>query len=53
MIRDGNINGAKIVIFEESAEVGGSLDAHGSPRGGNFMSGSRMFEHKFNATFMA
>ncbi len=51
LIRDGNISGADIVIFEESNEFGGSLDAHGSPKTGYFMSGSRMFEHKYNATF--
>jgi oleate hydratase len=51
MIHDGNINGTNIVVFEESNELGGALDAHGSPRGGYFMSGSRMFEHKYNATF--
>jgi oleate hydratase len=51
LIHDGNINGADIVIFEELKEFGGSFDAHGSPQGGYFMSGSRMFEHKYNATF--
>ena len=28
-----------------------ALDAHGSAETGYFMSGSRMFEHKYNATF--
>ncbi|MCU1323132.1 MAG: oleate hydratase [Acidobacteriaceae bacterium] len=51
LIRDGNVSGADIVIFEESKEFGGSIDAHGSPKDGYFMSGSRMFEHKYNATF--
>jgi oleate hydratase len=51
LIRDGNVSGSDIVIFEESKEFGGSLDAHGSPKTGYFMSGSRMFEHKYNATF--
>lgn len=51
LIREGNISGGDIVIFEESAEFGGSIDAHGSPGDGYFMSGSRMFEHQYNATF--
>jgi oleate hydratase len=51
LIRDGKVNGGDIVIFEEQNEVGGALDAHGSPQDGYFMSGSRMFEHKYNATF--
>lgn len=51
LIRDGNVSGSDIVIFEQSMELGGALDAHGSPKTGYFMSGSRMFEHKYNATF--
>src|ERR1035437_8361369 len=48
---DGSINGADITIFEELNELGGSLDAHGTPKGGYYMAGGRMFEHKYNATF--
>jgi len=51
LIHDGNVNGTDIIIFEQSQEFGGALDAHGSPETGYFMSGSRMFEHKYNATF--
>ena len=51
LIRDGKVSGHDIVVFEESKELGGSLDAHGTPATGYFMSGSRMFEHKYNATF--
>jgi oleate hydratase len=51
LIHDGNVSGNDIVIFEESKELGGALDAHGTPKNGYFMSGSRMFEHKYNATF--
>jgi hypothetical protein len=51
LIRDGNFNGAYIILFEESNQLGGALDAHGTATGGYFMSGSRMFEHKYNATF--
>jgi oleate hydratase len=51
LIRDGNIAGRDIVIFEEAKDFGGALDAHGNPQMGYFMSGSRMFESKYNCTF--
>ncbi len=51
LIRDGGVAGGDIVIFEESQDFGGALDAHGEPRSGYFMSGSRMFEHQYNCTF--
>jgi len=51
LIRDGNVVGKDVVIFEESKEYGGALDARGSPETGYFMSGSRMFESKYNCTF--
>jgi len=51
LIRDGGIRGENIVVYEEASQLGGALDAHGSPETGYFMSGSRMFEHKYNATF--
>ena len=51
LIRDGGIRGEDIVVYEEASQLGGALDAHGSPEMGYFMSGSRMFEHKYNATF--
>jgi len=51
LIRDGGIAGEDTVVYEEASQLGGALDAHGSPETGYFMSGSRMFEHKYNATF--
>jgi len=51
LIRDGHVTGRNILIFEEAKDLGGALDAHGSPENGYFMSGSRMFEHHYNATF--
>jgi oleate hydratase len=51
LIRDADVAGDDIVIFEESREFGGALDAHGDATTGFFMSGSRMFEHKYNCTF--
>jgi myosin-crossreactive antigen len=44
LIRDGGIRGEDIVVYEEASQLGGALDAHGSPETGYFMSGSRMFE---------
>jgi oleate hydratase len=51
LIRDGHVPGTNIVIFEESADFGGALDAHGDVKTGYYMSGSRMFEHMYNCTF--
>ena len=43
LIRDGDIPGHNITIFEESAAIGGSLDAAGTPADGYIMRGGRMF----------
>jgi oleate hydratase len=51
LIRDANVAGQDIVILEESREFGGALDAHGDAASGYYMSGSRMFESKYNCTF--
>ena len=51
LIRDGNIPGQNITILEESAKIGGSLDAAGNPRDGYVMRGGRMFESKYLCTF--
>jgi oleate hydratase len=51
LIRDGHVDGSDIVLFEEAADYGGALDAHGDAASGYFMSGSRMFESKYNCTF--
>ena len=50
LIRDGEVQGKQITIFEAEEFTGGAMDAHGSPQMGYFMSGSRMFEHHYNAT---
>jgi oleate hydratase len=42
MIRDGNLPGENIIIFEASADMGGSLDAAGDPDQGYSMRGGRM-----------
>jgi oleate hydratase len=50
-IRDGNIKGHNIKILEESARLGGSLDAAGSPQDGYVMRGGRMLESKYLCTY--
>lgn len=42
MIRDGNLPGENIIIFEAASEMGGSLDAAGDPDHGYSMRGGRM-----------
>lgn len=51
LIRDGGVPGSNIVLFEESDQTGGSLDANGSPETGYTMRGGRMFEEAFNCTY--
>jgi len=51
LIHDANVAGSDIVIFEESQQFGGALDARGESKTGYFMSGSRMFEQKYVCTF--
>lgn len=51
LIRDGGVSGRDIVILEESHQFGGAFDAHGDAEQGYYMSGSRMFEAKYECTF--
>jgi len=51
MIRDGDILGHNITIFEELDKVGGSLDGAGSPRDGYVLRGGRMLERKYLCTY--
>ncbi|ASN22789.1 oleate hydratase [Streptomyces pluripotens] len=51
LIRDGGFAGGDIHIFEEQDEIGGSLDAAGTPEAGYTMRGGRMFEAQFRCTF--
>jgi myosin-crossreactive antigen len=46
LIRDGHFTGSNIFIIEESGQVGGSMDAHGSPGHGYIMRGGRMFDEE-------
>ena len=51
-IRDGDILGHNITIIEESAKIGGSLDAAGrAPEDGYVMRGGRMLESKYLCTY--
>ena len=51
LIRDGDIPGHRITIFEESDRLGGSLDGAGSPTTGYTLRGGRMLESKYVCTF--
>jgi oleate hydratase len=51
MIRDGDIPGHNITIFEELDKLGGSLDAAGSPETGYVLRGGRMIESKYVCTY--
>ena len=51
LIRDGDMLGQDITIFEELDRVGGSLDGSGSPRNGYVLRGGRMLESKYVCTF--
>jgi oleate hydratase len=43
LLRDGAMPGSNITIFEESRDVGGSLDGRGSAEAGYVIRGGRMF----------
>lgn len=51
LLRDANVAGDQITIFEEEPELGGALDAHGDAASGYFMAGSRMFEDQYVCTW--
>ena len=51
MIRDGDILGRNITIFEELDKLGGSLDGAGSPEHGYVLRGGRMLESKYLCTY--
>ena len=51
MIRDGDVAGCNITILEETGQIGGSLDAAGTPADGYTMRGGRMLESKYLCTY--
>jgi len=51
LIRDGGVKGQQITVFEESEQLGGALDAAGSPQEGYVARGGRMFERHYVCTF--
>ncbi|MEU4090750.1 oleate hydratase [Streptomyces aureus] len=51
LIRDGGFEGSDIHLFEEQRDLGGSLDAAGTPEAGYTMRGGRMFEAEFRCTY--
>jgi len=51
MIRDGDVPGHNITIYEELDRLGGSLDGAGSAADGYVLRGGRMIENKYLCTF--
>jgi oleate hydratase len=51
MIRDGDIPGHNITVFEELERIGGSLDGSGTPENGYVLRGGRMIESKYVCTY--
>ncbi len=51
MIRDGDIRGGNITIFDELDNLGGSLDGSGSAGDGYVLRGGRMLESKYLCTY--
>ncbi len=50
LIKDGGLLGNNICVYETTGEIGGALDAGGSPESGYTMRGGRMFEEKYTCT---
>ena len=50
MIRDGDVVGHNITIYEELDRIGGSLDGAGNAQTGYICRGGRMFESKYLCT---
>ena len=51
MIREGQLLGQKITIFEEMNKLGGALDGAGSPEQGYVLRGGRMIERNYLCTY--
>jgi oleate hydratase len=51
LIRDAEIEGKNIHIYEQLGVAGGSLDGSGDAEGGYMIRGGRMFEEHFACTF--
>ncbi|CAN5586292.1 hypothetical protein BH10PSE18_BH10PSE18_51560 [soil metagenome] len=51
LIRDGDLLGRNITIYEELDRLGGSLDGSGDARNGYMVRGGRMIESKYLCTY--
>ncbi|MCA3261824.1 MAG: oleate hydratase [Telmatospirillum sp.] len=51
LVRDGDVPGSNIVVFESLPRLGGSLDGSGTPEAGYVARGGRMLEAKYLCTF--
>lgn len=50
LIKEGDLSGNNIYIYEEQSKAGGSLDANGDADKGYVLHGGRMFEKNFTST---
>ena len=51
LIRDGDLLGRNITVYEQLELLGGSLDGSGNPQSGYLVRGGRMFEAKYLCTY--
>lgn len=51
LIRDGDLLGHNITIYEETDQLGGALDGTGNPEDGYIARGGRMLESKYLCTY--
>jgi len=51
LIRDGDLLGRNITVYEETGVLGGALDGSGNPRDGYLVRGGRMFESEYVCTY--
>src|SRR5579871_4038876 len=51
LIRDGDLLGKNITVYEELDVLGGALDGSGHPDTGYLVRGGRMFESKYVCTY--
>lgn len=51
LIRDGDVPGHNITVYEELERIGGSLDGSGDPENGYMVRGGRMLESKYLCTY--
>jgi len=51
LIRDGDLLGPNVIVYEALSRLGGSLDGSGDPEHGYMVRGGRMIERKYLCTY--